>query len=439
MPLRVSDNKRFLVDHGKPFFYLGDTGWELYYRLNRDEVRRYLRDRAAKGFNVIHTMGVSEFGQLERPNIEGHLPFIDKDPARPNDAFFDYVDFVLREAESLGLYIGFLPVWGDHVGPLLWGSNPQVLTAGNAAAYGRYLGERFRDRQLIWILGGDRPVETEEQRAAWRALAAGIKETDGDGNHLMSYHPSGWHSTSEWLHEEDWMDFNMIQTSHGSRDAVTYDKVAHDYGLQPVKPTFEAEYCYENHPENWIEDAVRFDDYDVRKGAYWSVFAGGFGFCYGCNDIFPFFTPEAVYEPYLKFFPRRHWTEALAFPGAGQMRHLRALMESRPFLTRIPDQSLLVSDTGTGSDRVQATRDSEGSYAFVYTASGLPVTIDLTKLSGSTLDAWWYDPRTGAPTAIGTMRKDGNATFAPPSHGYGMDWVLVLDDARRGFAAPGAG
>ena len=33
--LKVSENKRFLVTaDGKPFFYLGDTAWELFHRLN---------------------------------------------------------------------------------------------------------------------------------------------------------------------------------------------------------------------------------------------------------------------------------------------------------------------------------------------------------------------------------------------------------------------
>ena len=52
--LKVSDNHRFLVtEDGAPFFYLGDTGWELFHRLNREEADRYLENRAKKGFNVI--------------------------------------------------------------------------------------------------------------------------------------------------------------------------------------------------------------------------------------------------------------------------------------------------------------------------------------------------------------------------------------------------
>src|SRR5829696_3180637 len=35
--LKVSENRRFLVkEDGSPFFYLGDTAWELFHRLDRE-------------------------------------------------------------------------------------------------------------------------------------------------------------------------------------------------------------------------------------------------------------------------------------------------------------------------------------------------------------------------------------------------------------------
>ena len=45
--LKVSDNRRFLVtSEGRPFFWLGDTAWELFHRLNREDAERYLKNRA---------------------------------------------------------------------------------------------------------------------------------------------------------------------------------------------------------------------------------------------------------------------------------------------------------------------------------------------------------------------------------------------------------
>ena len=119
------------------------------------------------------------------------------------------------------------------------------------------------------------------------------------------------------------------------------------------------------------------------------------------------------------------------------MRHLRALIESRPVLIRIPDQSLLASDPGRGTDHVQATRAGDGSYAFVYSASGRPFTVDLGKLSGGRLRASWYDPREGTSAAIGTFPREGKKEFRPPSQGKGHDWVLVLDDEAKGYPEPG--
>src|SRR4051812_5828073 len=59
--LKVSDNKRFLVtEDGKPFFYLGDTAWELFDRLNREEADRYLVRRAQQGFTVIQAVAIAE-------------------------------------------------------------------------------------------------------------------------------------------------------------------------------------------------------------------------------------------------------------------------------------------------------------------------------------------------------------------------------------------
>jgi hypothetical protein len=120
------------------------------------------------------------------------------------------------------------------------------------------------------------------------------------------------------------------------------------------------------------------------------------------------------------------------------MQYARALIESRPVLGRLPDQTLLASDPGKGTDHVQATRAADGSYAFVYSASGKPFTVDLGKLSGDRLKAWWYDPRTGKAEAAGEVARAGRREFKPPSEGAGKDWVLVLDDAAKDYPTPGA-
>ena len=125
--LKVSDNKRFLVyEDGRPFFYLGDTAWELFHRLNREEASRYLEHRAKNGFTVIQAVALAEIDGHTVPNPYGHLPLLDLDPAKPDvkdgpaNDYWDQVDYIVNKAETLGLFIGFLPTWGRY-----WHDNVQ--------------------------------------------------------------------------------------------------------------------------------------------------------------------------------------------------------------------------------------------------------------------------------------------------------------------------
>jgi hypothetical protein len=427
---KVSANKRFLVhDDGAPFFYLGDTAWELFHRLNREEAAHYLEDRAAKGFTVIQAVALAEADGLRVPNALGELPLEGEDPTRPNERYFAHVDFVVDRAAALGLHVGLLPTWGDKWNAK-WGRGPEVFNPENARAYGQWLGRRYADAPIIWILGGDRPVESDAQRATITAMAEGLREGDG-GRHLMSFHPRGQDASSQYFHEAGWLDFNMVQSGHG-RNSENWRFMEADYARTTAKPCMDAEPGYEDHPAGFKLENGYLDDYDVRKALYWALFAGAHGHTYGCHPIWQFWQPERA--PFS--FARRHWREALQLPGAAQVGFAHALLRSRPFLSRVPDQSLLASEAGDGARHVRATRDEQGSYALVYLPYYEPVTVDLTKLSGEAVGAHWFNPRSGTALRIGVRPRDPQATFEPPAGG--PDWVLVLDDAARGYPPPGS-
>jgi hypothetical protein len=220
-----------------------------------------------------------------------------------------------------------------------------------------------------------------------------------------------------------------------------YDLVAADYDRIPVKPVVDGEGGYEGY--NGIEA------YLVRRIAYTGVFAGAAGYTYGADAVFGATSRTTDSGPRVqdpeapRSAPSRPWKEALQLPAGSQMQHLRALIESRPMLLRIPDQWLLLNDPmGTG-DRIQACRASDGSYAFIYTATGARLGIRLVdriyeKVSGDAIKAYWYDPRLGTSAYIGQFPKTESREFTPPSSGRGNDWVLVIDDAARNFLPPGA-
>ena len=263
--LQVSANKRFIeFENGAPFFYLADTGWELFHRLTKVDAEKYLENRRQKGFTVIQTVVLAELDGLNVPNMEGEKPLIDNDPAKPNEKYFTHVDWVIKKAAEKGIFIGLLPTWGDKVDKQ-WGVGPVIFNKENAFQYGRWIGNRYKDcPNIIWINGGDRQGGGTNF-AVWNALANGIKSVDK--NHLMTYHPWGGSSSSKWFQDQDWLDFNMMQTGHGERSYAAYKKLLiPDYHLNPVKPTFDGEPRYEDHPCDWKPEILGwFDDADVRQ------------------------------------------------------------------------------------------------------------------------------------------------------------------------------
>jgi hypothetical protein len=179
-----------------------------------------------------------------------------------------------------------------------------------------------------------------------------------------------------------------------------------------------------------------FDEHDVRHAAYWALLAGAHGHTYGCHPVWRMY--DVGHEkPLGQDYMRHYWHEVLDLPGAWQMLAVRRLMQSRPMLDRAPDQSLIAGDAGKAPDRAQAARGKD--YAFIYMATGKPVTVAMGKTSGAKARAWWFDPRNGQAQAAGEFENTGQRTFDPPGEpGRENDWVLVLDDAAKGYAAPGA-
>jgi hypothetical protein len=429
--LKISDNKRFLVfEDGTPFYYLGDTGWELFHRLNKDETEKYLENRRAKGFTVIQAVAMAELDGLNTPNSEGNKPLIDNDPIKPNEAYFAHVDWVVKKAEEKGMFIGLLPTWGDKVDKK-WGTGPVVFNKDNAFRYGQWIGNRYKDfRNIIWINGGDRDGGGDN-KVIWDAIGQGIKSVDI--NHLMTYHPMGERSSSEWFQDSNWLDFNMCQTGHGQRSYAIYKRIImRDYNLKPVKPCFDGEPRYEDHPVGWNPNILGwFDDADIRQAMYWNLFSGGFGHTYGCHPIWQMLAPGR--EPV--GLARHNWYDVLDLPGAFDLVHARRLIESRPFLSRIPDQSMIVPAYVPETDYVVATRGD--GYAFVYFPTGWSADIQLDKIGAMTINAFWFDPRNGESKLIETMHGTGIRKFTPPDSGRGKDWILVLDDASRNFRSAG--
>lgn len=437
--LKVSENNRFLVvEDGEPFFYMADTAWELFHRCNREEAITYLTKRAEQGFNVIQAVALAEIDGLNTPNSYGETPLRNNDPTTPNESYFEHVDYIVKKADSLGLYIAFLPTWGDKVFKNSWGVGPEVFNIENASSFGQWIGNRYKDYDnIIWVIGGDRnPRPNTNDEEIWNAMAEGIAKTAGGyENTLMTFHPQPKKDggSSTWFHNEPWLDFNMHQTGHCANQG-TYNHIEHDYNLTPEKPTLDGEPLYEDHPNCFnAKELGHSVPGDIRRIMYWNVFAGAFGQTYGCHNVWQMYTPDrkGINQPL------RPWPAALDLPMANQVQHLKNLFLSRPFLSRIPDQSMVIGSQEENENYVSATRDSSGSYALIYFPTGKTTMINLSKLEGERFTGQWYDPRTGNAFAGPRVTISEAIEIVPPTSGKGHDWVLVIDNASRNFGTLG--
>ena len=424
--LQVSDNGHYLqtID-GKPFFYLGDTAWELFHRLDREEALHYLKNRAEKGFNVIQAVALAEVDGVDVPNAYGHRPLIDRNPAKPDckpgatDDYWDRVDFIVSNANKMGLHVGLLPTWGRW-----WNDNNPIFNNRNAEEYGRWIAHRYSKYNVIWILGGDRNPDARDKQEIIRAMARGIRSVDKEN--LITFHPTGWQTSSKWFHNSN------IQ-------------ILDDFRRTPTKPIIELEPLYEDHPLEFNPDNEGHScSWDVRRTLYWSVFYGSAGVTYGHHSVWQMYDKDKKRYPINR--PLMAWHEALDRPAAGQAVYLKKLIESRPYFSRVPAPEFIVQDEvwssvpGAGRYRFAATMDTDGTYAMVYAPLGRTFSVNTKMLKGEKIVAWWYSPRTGKAKKIGKFTNDGTPrTFTPPTDGEALDWVLVIDNAAKKYPAPGKG
>lgn len=432
--LAVSADGRFLqYADGRPFFWLADTGWLLPERLDRDEAAYYLDRLAAAGYNVVQVQVINAipafnaYGQMSMPrgfDFEG----IDRPGVY---GYWDHMDYIIDQAARRGIYVGMVCIWGGMV-------KAGLMDADEARAYGRFLTGRYKDKKnIVWIMGGD--IQGDIHPEVWDALATTIKQIDK--NHLMTFHPRGRYTSARWFNNRQWLDFNMFQSGHrrygqrmGNKDYPIPDGTEEDNWMyvdstwkhKPLKPVLDAEPSYEDIPQGLHDgDEPRWQAADVRRYAYWSVFAGSCGHTYGHNSIMQFVRP-GVAGAYFADGERKPWYKALDDPGFNQMKYLKQLMLTMPYFSRRPDQGIVL-DNGTRYDRLAATRGD--GYLMVYNCTGREMRIDLSKTGAARNRVWWMDAATGRLTYLGE-HGGGVRTFR--YHGQG-DGVLIAIDAAKDY------
>lgn len=434
--LEVSENGRYLVTgDGKPFFWLGDTGWLIFNRLTREEAVQYLDNRKKLGFNVIQAMLLHDVpsrnvyldsslvhADVSRPAITEGSDF--KDTTQYD--YWDHVDYIIKQAADRGIYMALVPVWGTNV-------KEKKVKNEQAGKYAEFLGKRYKDQwNIIWLNGGD--IKGSEQMQVWKTIGETLNANDP--NHLITFHPRGRTASSDWFHKADWLDFNMIQSGHRRYEQDTskneknhygqdnYKYIEVDYKLTPIKPTIDGEPSYEDIPQGLHNvKEPRWTAADVRRYGYWSVFAGAFGYTYGHNSVMQMYKKT---DPKPAYGPHDEWFKAINAAGATQMIYLKNLMLSRSYLDRVPDQSMIV-DNGLRYNRAAATRGN--GYVMIYTYTGAPIKVDMAKVNFTKYKVSWFNPRNGEFTEVGKFEEKSVIKVFKPAGEVkdGNDWVLVID------------
>lgn len=395
--IRVSPNGRYFVDdQGKPFFWLGDTLWELFRGFTPDDARAILTRRKEQGFTVIQAM-LTGFNDGKMANAAGELPWQGNDPSSPNEAYFRNVDRVMGYVRDLELII-ILGVFHQL--------HRASLTIEKAKGYARWVSQRYGDvPNIVWTMY---PEANEEFIPIIRELVAGLREGDG-GAHMITMHPDPSPASSSFMHDEEWLSFNQIQPWQNYE--LQYAMVRADYGRTPPKPVIMAEGGYEG-----VHYTKVHAPWLIRRQAYWAYLAGGFH-TYGHASS--------------HHCPPETWPTWIDSPGAVQMGVCRQVLTGlRQWWHLVPDQSILAAGENSGMTLNVAARSPEGEWALIYLSSDTTVSVRLDRAgAGGPMVASWIAPTTGARTEIGGVPSTGVMSFSTPT---GWEDALLLFEPQRG-------
>jgi hypothetical protein len=412
-PLSVHPSGRYLVDSvGVPFLIVGDSPQGLM-RMSVANMTTYMANRSAKGFNAIqvHLLCGPNFGGTSTgATVDGITPFTTNgDFSTPREAYFARVDAMLTLAASYGIVV-FLTV----IETIDWLSTTLANSTANCTGFGTYIGTRYRTGSfpnIVWNWGNDfQSYGTDSAKVL--AVCDAVQTSDTTHIHTawLNYFISSVRDSASW---------NTRCALDGSYSyAPTYGETLQEYALSPKKPVHFIEGNYEGESlRGFLTTPLH-----IRKQAYWAMTGGACG-QFACNaDIWPFLSG---------------WASRLdASPGMNQMTYLKSLFSAIHWWLLIPDtntsHATMTAGYGTyNNDDITAvntntyatcSRASDGSAIVAYLPTSRQVTIDMTKITGATATCRWFNPSTGAYTAIGEYATTGTRNFTPASG----DWVLLL-------------
>ncbi|NAS13746.1 apiosidase-like domain-containing protein [Poritiphilus flavus] len=418
--LKISDNNRFLVrEDGEPFVWMGDTNW-FFAKLSPSIIDSILKKRSEQGFTIMFVSCREKLYNGDGPGT----------PDNPNEQWWKYLDEYVDKSEKSNLYVGITLGW--------WGLMKKY-SAADLFEYGKWVGNRYKDRNnIVWLTMGETGSHNRDNAIPddkLIALVNGIREGD-TGDKLLTVHADYQRGTS-LSNDGDICDFNNWQTSqwccpeqlprNDERSWTVWEAIEFDYNKRYEglpKPTLDSEAWYENN-----KDFCEGGSFNIRRRAYFTILAGGFGHTYGAGGIWDGLSvSEECSETALN---------ALDYEGAVHMGYLSSFLHGlgRDLLKLYPNQGMIVSGNSDSYDsHIQASATVDQSFALIYSASDSPYELDVANLKGSQLSGIWYNPRTSSyqhdSGLVITDKSNPYAIDPPGNSGAGNDWLLILGDTE---------
>jgi len=413
--LQIGPEKRFLVkEDGSPFVWIGETNW-FFAKLPPKTIDKILDKRSSQGYTI---MFVSCREKLYNGDGPGSIK-------NPNEKWWRYLDDYIAKCEKRNMYVGITLGW--------WGKL-KSSTESELYNYGKWVGDRYKNNNnIVWLtLGeaGSHLRKTILPGEKLHALVKGIR--DGDtGNKLLTIHADYKRGTSLTA-DGELCDFNNWQTSQwespddlpkkDQRSWTVWEAIEYDYNKfynGVSKPTLDAEAMYENN-----KDFCGSTPFEIRRRAYFTIFAGAFGHTYGAGGIWDGLISEKGCS--------KSAEDAIEYEGARDIGYLSSFLHGLgdDFLKLQPQQNIIKSGNSRDYDKhIQATVATDNSLALIYSAGDSEYTLDLSELSKRSLSVSWYNPRTNSYKKENNNLKKNLKTkiFDPPGdNGPGKDWVLML-------------
>ena len=434
-PLRVAaDRRHFEHADGTPFFWLGDTWWMgLSHRLQWPaEFHRLAADRKQKGFNVVQIIAglYPDMHPFDpRGANETGFPW-EADYARIRPEYFDAVDRRLYHLVEEGLMPCLVGAWGYF---MPW------MGVEKLKAHWRYLIARYGAWPAVWCAAGEAnlpwylsegfPYDDRQQVKGWTEVLRYIRATDSFG-HLLTIHPTaiGRYTSRHATEDETLLDFDLLQTPHGQKEAAptTVRAARESYEAKPPMPVINGEAAYEK-----LLDTIGTE---WTRAMFWlCVMNGTKGHTYGANGIWQLNRPGDPHGPSPHTTGTGYgtitWEEAMRLGGSQHVAYGKRFMESLPWTELVPMTGAAAwAEPVDGDDPLYAPQACGVGERLrvVYVLEERPVIVRGLARSASYKVAH-FDPVEGTRTADVNEQAsaEGEARFEPPP--FGHDWVLLLE------------